>query len=217
MFYIIYKVTNLVNNKYYIGKHQTTNLDDGYMGSGKLLKSAIKKYGIENFKKEILCMCSSEQEMNDKERELVVLNENTYNLCPGGQGGFGYINQNISAEQKQIYKAKAIFLDKIHNESEFRDKFLASVRKRSDDLEYRNNLSKGVSASYQDRDGPWKGKNHSLETIHKMENSHIGKHSGRKNSQFGTMWITNGYCSKKVNKNDTVPEGWYKGRVINRA
>ena len=94
MFYTTYKITNKINAKFYIGKHQTMNLDDGYMGSGKLIKAAIKKYGIENFTKEILFILQTEDEMNAKEAELVIVSEKTYNLCPGGRGGFGYINQN---------------------------------------------------------------------------------------------------------------------------
>lgn len=92
MFYTVYKITNIINGKYYIGKHQTTNLDDGYMGSGKILKRAILKYGIANFTKEILNIFETEEEMNAKEKELVVISEETYNLCEGGKGGFGYIN-----------------------------------------------------------------------------------------------------------------------------
>ena len=94
MFYIVYKITNLINNKYYIGKHQTKILDDGYMGSGKLLKLAISKYGLENFKKEILHIFDNEQDMNSKEKELVTINEQSYNLQDGGMGGFSYINRS---------------------------------------------------------------------------------------------------------------------------
>ncbi|CAB4182086.1 grpIintron_endo, group I intron endonuclease [uncultured Caudovirales phage] len=94
MFYTIYKTTNLINNRYYIGKHKTKNVNDSYMGSGKLLKWAIEKYGIENFSKEILFVFDNEEDMNKKEKELVVLSEETYNLCKGGNGGFGYINNS---------------------------------------------------------------------------------------------------------------------------
>lgn len=120
MFYTIYKITNLLNGKIYIGKHQTKDLSDNYMGSGKHLKSAQVKHGIENFKKEILFKFNTEDEMNTKEAELVTeefcLREDTYNLCPGGQGGWGYLNTSgksdrtgskLSAESKaKIAKKK---------------------------------------------------------------------------------------------------------------
>ena len=111
MFYTIYKITNKTNGKYYIGKHQTKDLNDGYMGSGKLLRFAIKKYGIDNFTKEILHIFDNESDMNAKEKELVVISEESYNLCPGGHGGFGYINSkgfnNNNLEQKKLSNSKA--------------------------------------------------------------------------------------------------------------
>lgn len=91
MNYLIYKTTNLLNNKYYIGCHQTNNLNDGYLGSGKHLKYAIKKYGKNNFKFEIMYSLSSKEEMFDLERSIVnedlVNNPLTYNLKIGGSGG----------------------------------------------------------------------------------------------------------------------------------
>jgi len=92
MFYLVYKITNTVNDKFYIGCHKTKVKDDGYMGSGKLIKKAIEKYGVENFRKEILAECSSKEEMFAKEKEFVVLSEISYNLKHGGDGGFDFIN-----------------------------------------------------------------------------------------------------------------------------
>jgi hypothetical protein len=115
MHYTIYKITNIINGKIYIGKHQTKDLNDDYMGSGKRLKISIEKYGIENFKKEILFQFDNEDEMNAKEAELVtedfVKEDSNYNLCPGGRGGWGYINNTglntsgvINRDYKQISK-----------------------------------------------------------------------------------------------------------------
>ena len=94
MYFTVYKITNIITNKYYIGKHKTKNLDDGYMGSGKKLLDAYKKYTKDNFIKEILFVFDNEEDMNRKEAELVVVSEETYNLCPGGNGGFTYINSS---------------------------------------------------------------------------------------------------------------------------
>jgi hypothetical protein len=92
MYYYIYKTTNLLNGKYYIGMHKTTNLNDGYLGSGNLLKRAIKKYGKDNFIKEILLFCESLDELRSNEQqyvtEQVTSDPNSYNLKLGGQGGF---------------------------------------------------------------------------------------------------------------------------------
>ena len=60
----IYIITNTVNGKIYIGKHSTNNLDDGYMGSGKKLRLAKNKYGIEKFTKEYLAFCDTEEKLN---------------------------------------------------------------------------------------------------------------------------------------------------------
>jgi NUMOD3 motif len=94
MHYLVYRITNSINGKSYIGCHKTHDKDDGYMGSGTMLKRAHKKYGIENFKKEILFEASSSGEMFTKEKELVVLGPGSYNINAGGHGGFDFINKN---------------------------------------------------------------------------------------------------------------------------
>ena len=137
MFYTIYKIINVINEKYYIGKHQTKDLDDGYMGSGKILKHAISKYGIENFKKEILFVFNNEKDMNEKEKELVVIGEQSYNLCPGGKGGFGYINKNRLRDTEKHARAAVsnwkIGSDKSQHLSktnkEWNEKRIANIKK----------------------------------------------------------------------------------------
>ena len=88
LFYTVYKITNKINNKIYVGYHQTHDLDDGYMGSGKLIKRAIEKYGIESFEKEILEVFDTKEEAESYEEKIVnkdfVLREDTYNIAIGG-------------------------------------------------------------------------------------------------------------------------------------
>jgi hypothetical protein len=92
VFYYVYKITNNQNGKFYIGAHKTKNLEDGYFGSGVVLKESIKKYGRENFTKEILKFSETESEMYDAEKELVIISETSYNMTLGGRGGFSHID-----------------------------------------------------------------------------------------------------------------------------
>lgn len=214
MKYTIYQITNLVNGKIYIGKHQTSNLDDDYMGSGKLLKSAQSKYGLENFKKDIIHIFDTEDEMNAKEAELVTEEfcnrSDTYNICVGGQGGFSYINNNpenfltekrlnaLWSNEQRTKRRIELYQDDV----EFRRKHLeitANARKKAKE----NNPL-----------GTFHGKKHNHETkrIIGKKNSIAMKGSG--NSQYGTMWINNGIESRKIKSIDIIPDGWYKGRVI---
>lgn len=93
-YYLVYKITNNINNKTYIGCHKTKNLDDGYMGSGKVLKRAMAKYGTDNFSREILYTYDNAEDMLAREVELIASLIPDYNLHPGGNGGWDYINKN---------------------------------------------------------------------------------------------------------------------------
>lgn len=90
--YTVYKTTNLINGRTYIGMHKTKNPNDSYLGSGFQLRQAIQKYGKANFKKEVLAVFDTDKEARDLERELVngewISNPENYNLAPGG-GGHG--------------------------------------------------------------------------------------------------------------------------------
>ena len=71
MFFYLYEIKNNINNKIYVGVHKTSNLEDGYMGSGKIIKNAIKKYGIQNFTKRIIESFSSEEEIPENVDDLL--------------------------------------------------------------------------------------------------------------------------------------------------
>src|SRR3972149_4281406 len=73
-YHYLYKTTNLINNKFYVGMHSTNKLDDGYLGSGVYLRRSIRKYGRENFKFEILEFFNSREILIEKETELVDTN-----------------------------------------------------------------------------------------------------------------------------------------------
>lgn len=89
MYYTVYKITNTINGHIYVGVHQTMDLSDGYMGSGVMIRRARKKYGSENFKKEILKIFDNPVEMYDMESILVnedfIRDRQTYNVSLGGK------------------------------------------------------------------------------------------------------------------------------------
>jgi hypothetical protein len=118
-FYILYKTTNLVNDKTYIGIHKTNNLDDGYLGSGFALLEAVEKYGKENFKREILEFCNSYDELLELEKIYVDINwvrdKSNYNLKTGGQSS-GILSEEsknkISETLKKKYKNGEIIINR---------------------------------------------------------------------------------------------------------
>lgn len=212
--YTIYQITNTINGKIYIGKHETYNLEDGYMGSGNLLKSAQAKYGIGNFTKEILHVFETESEMNDKEAELVTenfcLREDTYNLCVGGQGGFSYINRNdlnVPIHKQNLDLQEVCRLAALKRKELASDASWNEARSKS--------LSLGIKKAYSEGRGFNKiNPMHMPGVKEKHKESCKNNSKGSKNSQYGTMWINNGIESKKIKSIDAIPDGWIKGRVI---
>lgn len=142
MYYTIYKVTNKLNGKFYIGKHQTTNIDDSYYGSGKAIKEAIQKYGIDSFSKEVLFIFDNEDDMNNKEKELIteefVNRKDTYNLGVGGEGGAHFKGKIHSTEtRKKLSESRKDF----RHSDESRAKIAEANKKRVISPETRKKLS----------------------------------------------------------------------------
>lgn len=205
MFYCIYKITNKIDGKIYIGSHKTENLDDTYMGSGKYLKYAQEKYGIENFTKEILFVFDTPEQMYAKEAEIVneefIATENTYNLKVGGFGGWDLVNAN-KLGVPNIHR----HFELLKTDDEYKERYSKSLSIRN-----RKMIDSGVKPFGGFTHG-FKNKKHSPQTIEKLKKS---KNVGENNPQHGTCWINDSTCAKKIKKEELefwLNSGWKQGR-----
>ena len=208
-YHFIYKTTNLLSGKYYIGMHSTDSLDDGYLGSGTRLRYSINKHGAENHEREILEFVDSREELKKREEEIVDLNEiakkDCMNLKTGGHGGFSVQQQKLNAEKSN---AKQKILRETDPEW---------VEKKS------KALSEGNKKAYEEGRRErvyfydWSGKNHNEETKKKIGEKNSNHQKGKGNSQFGTCWITRDGENKKIKKQELeayTQQGWEKGRKL---
>ena len=180
--YYIYKITNLVNGKTYIGQHKYEKLDDYYMGSGKHLINAQKKYGIENFKKEILIFNVAKKEHIDLLEKTFIASErkkvgpeNCYNITDGGEGGNGGLNKGHHHSEETKRKISEANKGKHHSE-ETRRKISESQKGENHNF-YGKHLSeetkKKISKAMKGNQCH-KGHLHSKEAKKKMSEAHKG-------------------------------------------
>lgn len=97
--HIVYKTINLLTDEFYIGVRKTEVDFDGYFGSGIRIKRSVKKYGVENFKRETLFEYFNSDDAFKKEKELIKKfkkNKLCLNLADGGQGGYTHGKRTFS-------------------------------------------------------------------------------------------------------------------------
>ena len=203
-YHYIYKTTCKVNSKFYIGMHSTSNLEDGYIGSGKRLWNSIRKHGKENHSIEILEWFLDRSSL--KERERVLVNEDLIkedlcmNLKTGGEGGWS---------KESVTKGALKMLSIVWKDEKFiskqRERRIATNTENWKLPEYREKMLSAIN---------WKGKSHTKETRKLIGEKNSISQRGEKNSQYGKMWITNGIENKTVIKNEIIPDGWKKGRKL---
>lgn len=182
---IIYKTINLINGKFYVGKDCKNNPD--YLGSGLLINKAIKKYGRDSFKKEIIEKCISKEQLNKQENYWIKKLDSTnpkigYNIAEGGCGGDTFSN---NPNKKEIAKA----ISNRYKDKDFKDRNTIRLRNSYDDN--KESIRKKISASlkgkkkskehialiiknrrnYLGKNNPFFGKHHTEETIEKIRQS----------------------------------------------
>lgn len=178
---IIYKTTNLINNKIYVGKRQISQskfIESNYLGSGSYIKKAINKYGKQNFIREILEVCKDKEHLKEREKfwikELNSRCHNGYNITEGGED-----SDTLSHHPNKIEIGKKI--SKIHkNKKQSKN----HINKKNIALKKYFKNNPGVHSG---KNNPMYGKHHSKESIEKI----INKNSGTLEKRLG---------SKKANK-----------------
>ena len=222
-YHFIYKTTNLLNNKFYVGMHSTDDLGDGYVGSGKRLWYSINKYGLENHKCEILEFLDSRETL--KKREAEVINEELLsdplcmNLKFGGEGGWDHQNSNSDVQRSKGLSGNEAMTNrhKANDEwsKEFRDKISAANKEQwasgirvpssTDHLAKMTTLAQSDSAKAKRK-----------ETF-----KNNGQMLGEKNPMFGKCWV----FKREIKENRVINErelatyiddGWERGKVFTK-
>ena len=210
-YHYIYKTTNILNDKFYIGMHSTDNLDDGYMGSGKRLWYSINKHGKDNHKTEILEYLPCRESLRDREEEIIngkLLNEELcMNLACGGRGGFDHIND----AQLNIYGKNGANGQKNFLPWDERKQKMIENGTFDGYIQHKREVFAKVS--------DWTGKKHTDETKRKIGKSNSVHQSGEGNSQYGTCWVSNVDKQKCIKiKRDELEvflcDGWIKKRIM---
>jgi hypothetical protein len=180
--------------------HSTSNLNDGYLGSGKRLRRSIEKYGVSSFKIEILEFLPDRESLAKRESELVdeilLKDINCINLKPGGKGGLCSAKHAYdfhAAGGRKVRQMLSIrHAERLKTDKEYREKFISKL------IGNKN----------------WLGKKHTDETKKKIGQANAILQKGEKNSQYGSKWITDGKENKKIKNDAEIPDGWKPGRVI---
>lgn len=197
----IYEIKNNINGKTYFGKHSTNNINDGYMGSGTLLKRAKTKYGKNNFEKIIIISGNFSLEQINRFEKCIIrvqkfLGKAEYNIAKGGDGG-----KTSEWNKEQRNKQREISL----NIWKTRPEIYQNAKK----LWSKHMIEQHLSGTFKgDKNGMY-GKHHTKETRQIISE----KVSGNKNGSFGKHWYTNGIEEAKLLE---CPEGWHKGRLSSK-
>lgn len=180
----VYMTTNLINGKKYIGQKKYGRNCDSYLGSGRVLKQAIEKYGKENFKREILEECDTKVELDKAEKNWISFynasnDEMFYNIALGGDGNTGLIGERnpyynkghlLEGEKNPFHGRKHSEESKKKMSDSLKGKPKDKLRGRTFSEEHKRKLS--LANNFKGENHPLFGKKHSADSLSKMSESH---------------------------------------------
>jgi hypothetical protein len=215
----VYRLINTITGMEYTGVHRTDNLLDGYMGSGKIIKRAIKKYGEGTFKKEIISRFDTYMEALEEERRLVtkeyINRHDTYNIREGGFGRCEWSDQHkkeFSAYKKKqwqdsVWKAK--MLKNVYTK--------ARAEKISQALQgkCRNNPQNKNPEKIRKTAAAHTGMKRSTEAKKKMSIAalNVSPDIKKKRSGIGCIYIHNPVTgeARRIASDAVIPDNWKRG------
>ena len=231
--YYIYLIVNKVNGKTYVGQRKSSKewYDDSYMGSGKRLKLAKQKYGIENFEKFLIQYCYSKEEVNKAEKFWIAeyrrRGKAEYNIADGGYCSPSFKGKHHSEESRAKISASVLRAFELNGTRQKLSEMSRGVPKSEEHKvaignalrgkpkseEHRQHCKEAQQRYFETHEGTFKGKHHSEETKRKIAETKKGKPSwnkGLKLGSNGTHWYNNGKINIKAKE---CPEGFVKGRL----
>lgn len=205
----IYKITNLVNGKIYVGKDHTNNPD--YYGSGKLIRRAIKKYGKEAFVKEVIEELEDPKLLQDREKYWIKEYNSQdlrlgYNISPGGDGGDTLSN---NPDKKDIISRISNTLKGRVFSEEHKDKLKANHNSKNPEV------AKKISQKL-------KGRVRSEEHKEKIKQANLGKKRSKESveknraAMRNSKWVYDPVTGeqKRIPESESNPNGWLPGRNL---
>lgn len=189
---IIYKTTNLVNGRIYIGQHWCdTDEFDGYLGSGVSLTNAIKRYGRNNFKRETLRVCDTQLQLDAWEMLYIKKFDSAnkkigYNILSGSANKFGSgspmlipeVAAKVSRSLKKTFKDHPEVMKRIHQKRQM----------TLDNTDYKKRISQTLKGRYAGEKNPNYGNYWTPEQKAQLSAKMKGRYAGENNPNWNNRW-----------------------------
>ena len=210
MYGYVYKTTNLINGKIYIGQHKSESFDENYYGSGRYLRNAVNKYGIDKFSVEIIDVAQDKSALNLLEKKWIRFYRKRgcamYNIANGGEGGdvfSGLSDEDKRRRNDKLRKNSYFATLSLEESSEMHKRAWETRRRNGNDKfseEYKRKISDGHKGHIVSEKTRQKlsqvnlGKKLSEEHKEKIRQANLGKQhnmteSGRKSISTMKMLI----------------------------
>lgn len=236
MYHIVYLTTNLINGKQYIGDHSANLIKDSYIGSGVLITKAIKKYGKQFFKREILDFFNTKEEAFNAQEKFIneynTLVPNGYNVSPKGghqvKNSFNdetikklknrIVSEDTKQKMREAHKKRKYYANGHKLSDETREKIKKSWEKRRIEKPLSDESRKKMSLSRMGKKNSFYGKHHTEKTKEKLRNiskDYMKTEEYRENMSESVKGTKNGMYGKHHSEESKKKMSLTRKKLIN--